>query len=178
MSRSPCHIANSVVDFDLYVPTVISKLMRKLQASANEFFSNQYGLTLLEWRIISFIAAAGASSAYTIWTEAQLDKAAVSRALRGLRSRQLVTSNPVKGSKRRKSIVSLSPQGRALHDKSFAEVIRRHDRLLKGFSFSEIESFVSMAKRLEGQISLMGQADVVSYSEYRPVKLKMGTTEG
>ncbi len=80
-----------VIDFDRYIPTVVSRLMTKLRASAQPFFDERFGITRLDWRIISFLAAKGPSSAYDIWTLGIMDKAAVSRALRGLAERKIVT---------------------------------------------------------------------------------------
>ena len=131
------------IDFDRYVPTLLSRVMGRLRSSANEFFGKQYGITLLEWRIISFVAAQGPSSAYAIWTEGALDKAAVTRALRDLRHRDLVTVRDVPGQKRRKTAVTLTAAGEALHEATFGEVVLRHRRLLHGLSPEAVEQFLA-----------------------------------
>ena len=67
------------IDFDRYLPTVLSSLVAKLRANANVFFTASYGVSLAEWRILSFLAEHGPASAYDIWTRSGLDKAVVSR---------------------------------------------------------------------------------------------------
>src|ERR1700753_1543181 len=67
------------LDFERYLPTVLSSLVAKLRANAAVFFTGCYGVSLAEWRILSFLAEYGPASAYDIWTRASLDKAVVSR---------------------------------------------------------------------------------------------------
>lgn len=160
-----------VIDFALYLPTVLSKLVGKLRQSANGFFGARYGLTLLEWRILSFVAAEGPSSAYAIWTEGGLDKAAVSRALKEMQRRGLVAVGSVPGSKRRKSIVSLTSPGQRLYDETFAEVLRRHERLLGRLPAAEVRALIAtldgMVERIPGMVD-----GPVGLTDFRPTKLK------
>jgi hypothetical protein len=60
-----------VIDFDRYIPTVLSSLVAKLRANANGFFPKAYGVSLAEWRILSFLREHGAASAYDIWRPVQ-----------------------------------------------------------------------------------------------------------
>ena len=158
------------IDFARYLPTVLSRLVGRLRASANEFFGRQYGLTLLEWRILSFLAAQEPASAYTIWTGGNLDKAAVSRTLRELRLRDLVVRAPVSGHRRRKALVSLTERGRDLYARTFDEVIARHDRLLGDLTAAEVEAFLAVARRLELRIPAMGDPAAGVTSDYTPIK--------
>ncbi|WP_458097818.1 MarR family winged helix-turn-helix transcriptional regulator [Roseomonas sp. WA12] len=138
--------------FDRYLPTVLSKLVSELRISANAFFGTRYGVTLVEWRILSFLAAAGPSSAYTIWTEGELDKAAVSRALRGLEQREFVTISSVMKSRRPGLVISLAPAGKQLHDAMFDEIMVRHERLLDGLSPEAVEALFGMLRRIRENI--------------------------
>lgn len=143
------------IDFDRYIPTVVSRLMTRLRASAQIFFDERFGITRLDWRIISFLAAKGPSSAYDIWTLGILDKAAVSRALRVLSDRKIVTIKDVPGSSRRRTVIALTRQGQELNDRCFVEIVRRHDRLLGNLSRKQIEDFILTAQYLESRIAFM-----------------------
>ncbi|WP_338664836.1 MarR family transcriptional regulator [Pararoseomonas sp. SCSIO 73927] len=144
--------AGEAVAFDRYLPTVLSKLVSELRISANAFFGDRYGVTLIEWRILSFLAAAGPSSAYTIWTEGELDKAAVSRALRGLQGREFVTILPGTRTRRPSLVIDLAPAGRRLHDAMFDEIMLRHERLLDGLSPGDAETLFSLLRRVRENI--------------------------
>jgi len=159
-----------VIDFERYLPTVLSRVMGRLRSSANEFFGKQYGISLLEWRIVSFVAAQGPSSAYSIWTEGALDKAAVTRALRGLRERGLVAVQDVAGQKRRKTAVTLTPAGMALHEATFGEVVIRHQRLLHGLSTEAVEQFMATISHMERQIGAMSDGPTEPGPAFLPTK--------
>ncbi|MCA6107013.1 MarR family winged helix-turn-helix transcriptional regulator [Bradyrhizobium cenepequi] len=163
--------ASQAIDFERYVPTVVSRLSVKLRASAKIFFQESYGITLLDWRIISFLAAEGPSSAYDIWTLGSLEKAAVSRALRGLVDRGIIVVRNDRKSARRRSVVSLTKAGRRLHDRTFDEIIVRHQRLVGDLTRDQIETFIWTAQHLEGRIALMEREIGPPLSDYDPTKI-------
>ncbi|QUS41954.1 MarR family transcriptional regulator [Tardiphaga alba] len=159
------------IDFDRYIPTVVARLMTKLRISAQAFFDQKYGITRLDWRILSFLDSEGASSAYEIWTIGNLDKAAVSRAVKSLETRGLVTVNDVPKSARRRTAISLTPAGRKLTDQIFSEVIKRHRRLLGALTLDDIEKFIQTARYLEDRIPEMDQETARQSSTFDPTKL-------
>jgi DNA-binding MarR family transcriptional regulator len=144
------------IDFERYLPTVLSSLVAKLRANANVFFSQTYGVSLAEWRILSFLAEHGPASAYDIWTKSSLDKAVVSRETNALSGKGLVKIEPVKGDARNRSEISLSRTGMELLDRSFDEVLRRHDNLTAGLDTKSIETFLRVVNHLESRIAHMG----------------------
>jgi DNA-binding MarR family transcriptional regulator len=162
--------AQLVIDFEHYVPTVLSSLVAKLRANANVFFSESYGVSLAEWRILSFLREHGPASAYDICTKAHLDKAVVSRESASLAKKGLVKIAPVKGSARNRSEISLSAAGTALLDRSFDEILRRHDNLTAGLDARSIETFFRVVRHLEQRIPHMADPSAVSHSTHAPVK--------
>jgi len=161
---------DQAIDFQRYVPTVVSRLSMKLRISAKAYFQEQYGVTLLDWRILSFLASNGAASAYDIWTLGSLDKAAVSRALKSLDDRGLVGIREVANSARRRSLVTLSKTGRRLHDRMFDDILIRHERLIGELSRQQIEAFIKTAEYLETRISQMDKESNLPPSGYNPTK--------
>lgn len=162
--------AAEVVDFDRYVPSVVARFMSKLRASSTEFFTGRYGLSIVEWRIISFIAAEGPASAYEIWTIGSLDKAAVSRAIRALKERGLISVRELKSAPRRKTQIDLTQRGRDLHATTFSEIVLRHERLVNGLTAAEIETFLKAIAYLEKRIALMDNASVDAPSGFSITK--------
>ena len=144
------------IDFERYIPTVVSRLATRLRVSANKFFGARFGLSLLDWRILSHLAGQGPSSAYDIWTSQSLEKSALSRALRDLEARNLVMVRPVEGAARRTTEISLTQEGRDRYLATFDEVERRHARLVAGLSAEQIEAFVEVVEHLHQRVPLMG----------------------
>lgn len=161
--------AERVIDLDRYIPTVVSGLTTKLRNSAQIFFEQRFNITRLEWRIIAFLAAEGPSSAYDIWTMGSLDKAGVSRAVRSLEIRGLVTVKPVPKHTRRRTTIALTASGRKLNAETFEEIIKRHQRLLAGLTDADVEQFISVAKHLESRISEMDK-EASGGSRFDPTK--------
>jgi DNA-binding MarR family transcriptional regulator len=159
-----------VIDFARYVPTVLSSLVAKFRANANAFFPLAYGVSITEWRILSFLREYGPASAYDIWTRAHLDKAMVSRETGSLRKKGLIRIAPVKGSARNRSEISLSPAGIALLDQSIDEVLRRHDNLTDGLDAESIETFFHVLQHLERRMTHMGDPSEAAHSTHAPVK--------
>jgi DNA-binding MarR family transcriptional regulator len=158
------------IDFERYIPTVLSSLVAKLRANANVFFSQKYGVSLAEWRVLSFLAEHGPASAYDICTRSNLDKAVVSRETNALAGKGLIRIEPVKGSARNRSEIRLSKSGTELLDRSFNEVLRRHDNLTAGLDAKSIETFLRVTAHLETRIAHMGEESALPYSSHAPVK--------
>jgi DNA-binding MarR family transcriptional regulator len=163
--------ADLVIDFDRYVPTVLSSLVAKLRANANVFFVQAYGVSLAEWRILSFLREHGPASAYDITTRAHLDKAVVSRETTSLQDKGLVRIVPVKGSARNRAEIKLSAAGVALLDRSFEEVLQRHDNLTAGLDADALKTFFHVVRHLDSRITHMSDdAPASSYLAHAPVK--------
>jgi DNA-binding MarR family transcriptional regulator len=158
------------LDFERYLPTVMSTLVAKLRANANVFFTQSYGVSLAEWRILSFLAEYGPASAYDIWTRSNLDKAVVSRETGTLAGKSLVEIEAVKGNVRKRSEIRLSKAGSALLKRSFNEILRRHDNLTAGLDQASIETFLRVARHLESRIAHMSDPSSRPPSKHAPVK--------
>jgi DNA-binding MarR family transcriptional regulator len=166
----PASRAELVIDFDRYVPTVLSSLVAKLRANANAFFPQAYGVSLAEWRILSFLREHEPASAYDIWTKASLDKAVVSRETTSLKKKGLIKLTPVKGSARHRTEIRLSPAGIALLDRSFDEILRRHDNLTAGLDEKSVQTFLRVVEHLEHRIPHMGDDSRDACLLHAPVK--------
>ena len=164
-----------VIDFDRYVPTVLSSLVAKLRANANAFFPKAYGVSLAEWRILSFLRENEPASAYDIWTKANMDKAVVSRETALLKSKRLVKFAPVHASTRNRIEITLTSAGIALLDRSFDEILSRHDNLTAGLDAQSMRIFLRVVEHLDSRIPHMGD-DLVAggRSVHAPVKRVAG----
>ena len=158
------------LDFERYLPTVMSSLVAKLRANAAVFFTGSYGVSLAEWRILSFLAEYGPASAYDIWTRSNLDKAVVSRETGTLAKKGLVEIEAVKGSARKRSEIRLSKAAADLLKRSFREVLTRHDNLTAGLDPDDIATFLRVARHLENRIPNMSDPPSRPLSKHAPVK--------
>lgn len=170
--RAPQGDAGSelVIDFERYVPTVLSSLVAKLRANANAFFPQAYGVSLAEWRVLSFLREHEPASAYDIWTNAQLDKAVVSRETTSLKKKGLIELTPVRGSARNRTEIRLTASGVALLDRSLDEILRRHSNLTAGLDAKALDAFFRVVAHIEHRIPHMADPSGDTVPAHAPVK--------
>ncbi len=156
------------IDFRRYIPTVLSRLVSKLQTSANAFFKQTYGINLFEWRVLAVLAAEGPKTAYAIWTEGGLDKAALSRALKSLEGRGLVAiEKDVSRGGRKRTSITLTDRGRRLHQDTFGEVVARHGRLVSGIPAEDLDVLLRVLNQLSELVPSMADKTTASNEAFQ-----------
>lgn len=107
-----------------------SRVQAKLNAQATRLLRAQAGITLIQWRIIALIGAAGRSRSSELSRHAALDKGLLSRNLKTLIADGLVTACDDDTDNRAQNL-ALSPRGRQLYDATLP-VMRARQRALRG----------------------------------------------
>ena len=102
---------------DDFITTLTSRLVRVLRRTITVPYAEKYGMTVPEWRILSVLAHAGTLPFGELVVLSTADKALVSRTLRQLEARDLVSIVAVGNSPRKKLICTVTPEGQALYDK-------------------------------------------------------------
>jgi DNA-binding MarR family transcriptional regulator len=88
-----------------------------------------------------------------------MDKVAVSRAVTGLVERGLV-EREVHDDDRRRSVLALSPQGRAVHDQIVPMALAFEQRVLGGMDADERDLLFRLLDRLD-ELELQAEADTL-----------------
>jgi DNA-binding MarR family transcriptional regulator len=104
-----------------------------------------YGIGIIECRILAVLAWKPDMTANEICAVLDIDKAAVSRSLRVLQTRDFVTL--ARNATRRRTIC-LTEKGADLHAKAMVIGQRREQALLKGFSTAERAQLMGFLHRL------------------------------
>ena len=111
-----------LLDLDRYVPAFITFIANKLSNSATAHYQRHFGVSVTEWRIMSLLVN-------------QLQK-------RGLVA---IRTAPDDG---RSNAISLTPRGRAIHDKVIIAALERERRLLSCLKKDEREVLIDLLRRL------------------------------
>jgi len=126
----------------------ISMLELLLSRVVGAVYSDQFGLSTQEWRVLAAVAVWGPIEAIQVSRWATVDKAAVSRAVRGLIGKNLLRRS-LHDQDGRKITLELTPTGR----RTFEAVVQRirviQDRLLKGYEGKRVHEFFRMLRTLE-----------------------------
>jgi len=89
-----------------------SKMIERVTARQ---LQDQFNISVAQWRVLGFTCIAGPSSATFIGDSAEVDQAEISRAVKSLLDRGLVTRTYAKGS-RKTLVIAPSPAGRDLFE--------------------------------------------------------------
>jgi DNA-binding MarR family transcriptional regulator len=129
----------AALDLERYVPGLLAWLSNKLAGGASHLYRKQFGLGIVEWRVLSYLAV------YQVGTGAEMsqlmgtDKAALSRAAAFLQEKKFIKSQQGFG---RKLEFLLTHKGRQLHDKIIHVALAREQALLTGLSERDVDALI------------------------------------
>lgn len=144
-----------VLDLERYVPALLTFVANKLSRSATATYQKHFGINVTTWRILSLLAIEPDIPARRICQVIGFDKGPVSRALAAMSSRALVAVRPDPGN-RRSHIITLTPHGRAMHDRIIIVALERERRLLDCLDPGEQDLLIRLLVRLHGNLGALG----------------------
>ncbi|MFT8247299.1 MarR family winged helix-turn-helix transcriptional regulator [Roseomonas sp. BN140053] len=140
--------------FDLhsYVPTLVVNLANQLWRVGAAFYRENYGVGMVEVRLLLHLDRHAGQTASDIARTAELDKAAVSRGLAALESGGLVRlEKDLRGGGRRR--VTLSGKGRRLCHSIAAASLERQAWILGELTPEEVAHLSELLRRLHGRVA-------------------------
>lgn len=151
-------MSHRVLDLDRYVPALITFVSNKLSAGASSVYRRNFNLGVTDWRIIAMLAVEPNITASRIAQVIGLNKAAVSRSLKSLRDRNMVSVVSHDESERRK-LVALTPAGLKAHDDVMRVALARESLLLEPLTDDEIDTFIGILQKLHKQVDVVNAMD-------------------
>jgi DNA-binding MarR family transcriptional regulator len=146
------------LDLNRYVPALLTFLANKLATGASSTYRKHFGVGVVEWRVIALLAVEDNITANRICQVIGLDKSAVSRSLQMLEASGRI-SGQVDSKDGRRYAVSLTPEGKALHDRVLKVALERERRLLSDFSPEEVDTLVNLLSRMQGTVGYVNEYD-------------------
>lgn len=142
------------LDLERSVPVLVTILANRITTSGSMTFRKHHGLGSTDWKVLSTIAIEPDVTGARIAQVVGLDRAAVSRVLKGFVELKLIE---VKQSTRHSNYqsVTLTPVGRALHDEAIVTAFEREKILLAPFSAKERIQLVNFLNRLIAQSRML-----------------------
>lgn len=151
-------MTQKLLDLDSYVPALITFISNKVSNGASVLYRKHFGLGITEWRTISMLAVEPNITATRIRDVIGFDKAAISRAIKSLRSQGIVTCR-LKENSKRKQIISLTELGESVHDEIIHVALAREKALLKDFSEDEVKVFIKLLHKVHKNIDIANSID-------------------
>lgn len=141
-------MSDELLVLEKFLPYRLSVLSNRLSAAIAEAYSQRFGLSIPEWRVMAVLALEPGLSAAEVADRTAMDKVAVSRAV----GRLIATARAqrkVAAGDRRRSMLQLTPEGRRIY-RRIAPALRRYEtELLAGLNLSDQQQLESLLRRLE-----------------------------
>ena len=136
---------HEVIDIDTYIPYFLSSVNNTLSSGASAQYLRDYGVGIVDWRVISMLAIEPGIPAARVCSVISLDKGAASRSLAKLAEMELVTGEVMENDPRRR-IWTLSAAGYALHETILAAALVRERKLIEGADPEDLEAFLRVIR--------------------------------
>lgn len=136
-------MSDNRLDLSRYVPGLVTFIANKLSAGASQCYRENFGIGIVDWRILSMLAVEEHIPAQRICQVVGLDKSVVSRALAQLEKDGFVRAEADLRDAR-KTVVSLTAPGLALHNRVLVIATARESLLLAEFTPKEQDELVRL----------------------------------
>ncbi|TAJ97457.1 MAG: MarR family transcriptional regulator [Reyranella sp.] len=134
--------------------TRLLRLSNTLGLYSSRRYREQFDVTLPEWRVLSIIGALETTSARDVSRALATDKAWVGLTVQKLERRDFVRRVPDCQDGRR-TLVSLTRQGKEVYDAIMANARRRQKRLLGTLTEKDAETLIASIERLQVEADRM-----------------------
>ncbi|MDO5505862.1 MAG: MarR family winged helix-turn-helix transcriptional regulator [Pseudoxanthomonas suwonensis] len=139
-----------------FVPYRLSVLSNRISQRIADVYAERFGIGVTEWRVIAVLGRFPGLSAADVAERTAMDKVAVSRALARLLQRGLLLRDTA-DEDRRRSVLALSPAGRAVHAEVAPLALRIEARLLARLDAGERHHLQRLLDKLERGIPAIGE---------------------
>ncbi len=129
-------------DRDRFVPGLLNLLYNRVASTGTASYGRAFDLGIMDYRVLDVLADEPGIPARRIVEVISIDKGAVSRALKYLDGRGLLTATAPKD--RQRLVYSLSAKGRQLHAEAHVLAKERERLVLDGVSRDDREHLVTM----------------------------------
>ena len=137
-----------------FLPYRLAILSHTVSSLIARVYDKRFGLTIPEWRVIAIVGRFPGLSAVEVAERTMLDKVAVSRAVTKLIKAGRI-DREFADADRRRSILTLSEDGRKVHDEIAPLAMGMEDDLLHGLNEEQIATLNTVIERLLARARLI-----------------------
>ena len=131
-----------------FLPYRLSVLSNRISQDIAALYSERFGLSITEWRVMAVLGAHSPLSAGTVAERTAMDKVAVSRAVSNLLGKKYLNRRTDRRDARR-SELALSAKGRAVFDQIVPLALGIEGKILSVLPESEQQHLLAILDKLE-----------------------------
>ncbi len=150
-SDKPVEGAGEPLRLPSYLPYRLSVVSNKASGLIARAYQARFGLTIQEWRIIAVLGAGQALTAQGLCEATAMDKVTVSRAVRRLDTRGLVTRRPNLSDKRA-SDVTLTAEGESIYAEVAPLALQYEQAMVDELTRAERDQLMTLLAKLEARL--------------------------
>jgi DNA-binding MarR family transcriptional regulator len=140
------------LDLDHFMPYRLSVLSNRVSSAIANEYSERFGLTIPEWRVMAVLGGTPRLSAREVAERTAMDKVQVSRAVaRLLKARRIQRAEDDHDG--RVTRLSLSSRGKAIYDEIVPLALRLEEEFLSALSSAERRSLDLLMAKLSARAS-------------------------
>jgi DNA-binding MarR family transcriptional regulator len=143
------------LDLEKFLPYQLSVLSNTISSAIAETYSNRYGLSIPEWRVLAVLGRFAGSSAGQVAKKTAMDKVAVSRAVSRLLAAGRI-EREFADADRRRSILKMSASGMKIYQRISPVLLRYEAELLAGLSATDRRHLDRILARLISRARQVG----------------------
>jgi DNA-binding MarR family transcriptional regulator len=147
------------LDLDGFVPYRLSVLSNRVSSAIAHEYSERFGLSIPEWRIMAVLGQSGGLSSRAVAERTAMDKVQVSRAAANLVETGRVQKK-VDADDGRIARLSLTPKGRAIYDEIVPLALHLEEVLLGALTAQERATFDKLMAKLDDRVSQLAISSV------------------
>lgn len=159
--------APPVVDLERYVPAYFTWIANKLSGGASQAYLAAFDVGIETWRLLVLLAIEGPWSAQRICKVIGMDKASVSRVLKGMQKRGLVTIG-LSDQDGRLRMATITQAGLQLHHQILGLALARETAFLAVLAPHEQLQLTDYLKRLHDNLPAVEKATAVYLQQQHP----------
>jgi DNA-binding MarR family transcriptional regulator len=159
-ARSSNETTKVALHLERYVPGLVLWLSNKLAGSASQIYRKRFGVGIVEWRILAYLAVYDKGTGAQMSQLMGMDKAAISRSASFLQAQKMVVGRQGVG---RNLEFKLTPKGRKLHDRMLPLALARERTLLTGLNEKDVKSLVGYLHVLLNNLPAVEAIDSSKY---------------
>lgn len=112
-------------------------IVARIASAVIRLCEGRYGISRREWHVLGLLQALGRQTPSQLARNCHLDRPRISRAISALAAKGLITRSPVADDHKR-AILDLTPSGRELQGRVFADVASINAQLIEGLDEAEL----------------------------------------
>lgn len=138
------------LQLESFVPYLVNNLADRISTGLSHIYDGEYGLSIPEWRVLANLAEHQVLNAKQIVSFTSMEKSKVSRAVKSLSERGLITQRRTEADFRAKDL-ALTAAGTRLYQELVPKALAWERELLQCLSVGEYRDLMHMLNKLRSQ---------------------------